>query len=1040
MLNLLIKTALVRRIVTIVIALILVIVGFYSLNDLPVDVFPDLNKPTITIVTEAHGKAPEEVETLVTTPIEQQLNGLPKLESIRSSSGVGISIIYVQFEWGADIYLARQLVSEKLNLAKDQLPEDAQPTMGPISSLMGQIQQIAIYPTSEEVSPLEMRSIAEWVVRPRLLSIPGVAQVIPMGGGLKQYQILISAEKLNLKGLTIEDLDHTLKKISQNTTGGYLDQGEQELLVRNIGVVTSLDDIKNTVVGIHLGKVILLGDIAEVKIDAAIKRGDSSYNGKPSVVLVIQKQPGTDTIKITKSIDDAINSLKPNLPPGMAITTDVFKQSNFIEASIKGIKGKLLLGSFLVFIVLFLFLANLKMSLITLSAIPLSFLMTFIIFKLFGLTINTMTLGGLAIAIGELVDDSIVDVENIYRRLRENATSLNPRKKLSVIFDASSEIRNSIVIATMIICLVFIPLLNLTGIEGRLFTPLAISYLTALVSSLLVSLTVTPVLCYFLLGTSNLETHSETKFVIWLKNLDKFFLNKILDKPKLLLGSTFILFIFSICLIPFMGKNFLPEFNEGTALVTVGAKPGVSLSKANSVGLSAEKIILEIPEVQSVSRRTGRAEKDEHAMGLNVSEIDVDFKKDIKRSREEILNDIRVRLSALEGMNISVGQPIAHLIDHMSSGVAAQIAIKIYGQDLQELRESAISVRESIKNVKGLVDLKVEQQGLIPQLKIHIMRDLAAKFGLSVGEVTSLLEGALNGDIIAQVIEGQKFYDVFYKFDEQSRKDIESIQNTVLKILPDGIKVRVGDIADVYEAQGPNEINRDNGLRRIVVSANVSGRDLISTVEEIKSTISKEVSFPVGSYPTYGGQFEAQKSASKNIVFFGFFSIFGIALLLYSHFKSKMIVAQIMLTIPFSFIGGLILLFTIDRTITIASMVGFITLCGIACRNGIMMISHYLHIMKYENEEFSKSMIIRGSLERLVPVLMTATVAALALMPLVFAKGQTGSEILHPVAVVIVGGLFSSTLLDILVTPAVFYLFGKKSAYKYINLKKEDEL
>jgi CzcA family heavy metal efflux pump len=1040
MLNLLIKTALLRRLMTLVIALTLIIVGLYSLNDLPVDVFPDLNKPTITIVTEAHGKAPEEVETLVTTPIELQLNGLPKLESIRSSSGVGISIIYVQFEWGADIFLARQLVSEKLNLAKDQLPDDIQPIMGPISSLMGQIQQIAIYPTEENISPLEMRSIAEWVVRPRLLSIPGVAQVIPMGGGLKQYQILVSAEKLNLKGLTVEDLDHTLKKISQNTTGGYLNQGDQELLVRNIGVVTSIEDIQNTVVGIHLGKSIVLGDIAEVKIDAATKRGDSGYNGKPSVVMVIQKQPGTDTVKITKSIEEAINVLRPNLPKGMAISTDVFKQSNFIEASIKGIKGKLLLGSILVFIVLFVFLANLKMSLITLAAIPLSFLMTFIIFKIFGLTINTMTLGGLAIAIGELVDDSIVDVENIFRRLRENSVSANPRKKLKVIFDASSEIRNSIVIATMIICLVFIPLLNLTGIEGRLFTPLAISYLTALVSSLLVSLTVTPVLCYFLLGKSQLEEHPETKFVIWLKNLDKNVLDKVLDKPKLLLICVGILFIASLSLIPFMGKNFLPEFNEGTALVTVGAKPGISLTKANSVGEKAERIILEVPEVKSVSRRTGRAEKDEHAMGLNVSEIDVDFKKDITRSREDILNDIRNRLSVLEGMNISVGQPIAHLIDHMSSGVAAQIAIKIFGQDLQELRESAISVRESIKDVKGLVDLKVEQQGLIPQLKIHILRDLASEYGLSVGEITSLLEAALNGDIIAQVVEGQKFYDVFFKFDDQSRKDIESIQNTILKILPDGRKVRVSDVADVFETQGPNEINRDNGLRRIVVSANVSGRDLISTVEEIKQKVAKDVKFPIGTYPTYGGQFEAQKSASKNILFFGIFSILGIALLLYSHFKSKMIVAQIMLTIPFAFIGGLILLFIVDRTITIASMVGFITLCGIACRNGIMMISHYLHIMKYENEVFSKEMIIRGSLERLVPVLMTATVASLALMPLVFAKGQTGSEILHPVAVVIVGGLFSSTLLDILVTPVVFYLFGEKSALSYINQKNEEEL
>lgn len=1040
MLNSLIKSALNRRLVTLSLALVLIFFGVFSFNKLPVDVFPDLNKPTVTIVTESHGKAPEEVETLVTIPIESQLNGLPGLESIRSTSGVGLSIIYVQFEWGTDIFRSRQLVAEKLSLAKDQLPNDIQPVMGPIASLMGQIQQIAIYPTDDKISPLELRTIAEWIIRPRLLTIQGVAQVIPMGGGLKQYQIFISAEKLNLRGLTIEDLDHSLRKISQNTTGGYLPKSDQELLVRNIGVVTSIEDINNTVVGMHFGKPVLLRDVASVKIDAANKRGDSSYNTKPSVVMVIQKQPGTDTIKITKEIEEAIEAIKPTLPEGVGITTDVFKQSSFIEASIQGIKGKLLLGTILVFLVLFIFLANLKMSLITLTAIPLSFLITFIVFKIFGLTINTMTLGGLAIAIGELVDDSIVDVENIFRRLRENKNLEKPKQALRVIFEASCEVRNSIVIATLIICLVFIPLLNLSGLEGRLFTPLAISYLTALIASLVVSLTVTPVLCYFLLSKSSLKEHKETKLVLNLKKIDSKLLGIFLNKPKPLFIVVFLFFILALSLIPQMGKNFLPEFNEGTALVTIGAKPGINLDKANEIGLKSEKLILEVPEVKSVSRRTGRAEKDEHAMGLHVSEIDVDFKKDSKKAREEILNDIRQKLSVLEGMNVSVGQPIAHLIDHMVSGVSAQIVIKIYGQDLQELRETAIQVKDSIKDIKGLVDLRVEQQGLIPQLKIHVLRDLASKYGLSAGEVTSMLEGALNGDIIAQVIEGQKFFDVFFRYDDQSRTSIENIQNTILKIMPDGRKVKVSDVADVYETQGPNEINRDNGLRRIVVSSNVSGRDLVSSVEEIKKVVKEQVKFPTGTYPIYGGQFESQKSASRNIFLFGALSIFAIAFLLYSHFKSKAIVAQIMLTIPFAFIGGIVLLYVVDKNITIASMIGFVTLCGIACRNGIMMISHYLHLMKYEQEEFSQKMIIRGSLERLVPVLMTATVASLALMPLVFAKGQTGSEILHPVAVVIVGGLASSTLLDILVTPTVFYLFGKKSALKYINQQNEEKL
>ncbi|MFN3696714.1 MAG: efflux RND transporter permease subunit [Pseudobdellovibrio sp.] len=1039
MLNILIKFSLTKRLLTLGISAVLIFLGLSSFYSLPVDVFPDLSKPTVTIVTEAHGKAPEEVETLITIPIESQLNGLPRLSSIRSTSGVGLSIIYVQFEWGTDIYLSRQLINEKLILAKDQLPEDIQPAMGPISSLMGQIQQIAIYPESNQIDPMYIRTIAEWVVRPRLLTIPGVAQVIAMGGGLKQYQILISSEKLNTRSINLEDLNERLSQISQNTTGGYLTRGENELLIRNIGTVSTIEDIENTVIGHHFGKPVLLKEIAEVKIDSAIKRGDSSYNGKPSVVLVIQKQPGTDTVKITKDIEAAIESIKSSLPQGIGITTDVFKQSNFIEASIDGVKNKLIFGTILVFIVLFAFLANLRMSLITLTAIPLSFLMTFIVFKLFGLTVNTMTLGGLAIAIGELVDDSIVDVENIFRRLRENRFLKKPKSILKVIFDASSEVRNSIVIATLIICFVFVPLLNLSGIEGRLFTPLAISYLTALLASLLVSLTVTPVLCYYLLGKAMLTQHADTALVATLKKWDRKILNKALDRPKVLISLVVVLFVMSMMLVPMMGKNFLPEFNEGTALITVGAKPGISLDKANSIGLQAEQLIMEIPEVKSVSRRTGRAEKDEHAMGLHVSEIDVDFKKDSQRNRDQILNEIRNKLSVLEGMNISVGQPIAHLIDHMVSGVAAQIAIKIYGQDLSELRKSANQVRDAIKDISGVVDLKVEDQGLIPQLKIYVLREEASQYGLSSGDITSILEKALNGERVAQVIDGQKFFDIIYRFDDMSRSNIEMIKNIVLKIMPNGQRVRVSDVADVYETQGPNEVNRDNGMRRVVVSTNVSGRDLVSTVNEIKQKISQSVNFSIGTYPVYGGQFQSHESATQKIFSLGLLSIIAIALLLYSHFKSKMIVAQIMLTIPFAFIGGLVMLFVINRSLTIASMIGFVTLCGIACRNGIMMISHYLHLMKYENEAFSKEMIIRGSLERLVPVIMTAIVASTALLPLVFSKGQTGSEILQPVAVVIVGGLISSTILDILITPIIFYRYGKNSALKYINNKKTTE-
>lgn len=1039
MLNSIIRLALTHRLFVIAMAALIVVYGSITLNNLPIDVFPDLTKPTITVMTEGHGRAPEEVETLITLPLESTLNGLPGLERVRSTSGIGLSVIYLEFDWNSDLYRSRQLVAEKLQLAKDRLPKDTQPMMGPIASLMGQIQQIALSTTDESISPIELRTIAEWDIRPRLMAIPGIAQVIAIGGGLKQYQILVSAEKLNARQITLEQLDAALVKISQNTTGGFLDLGRQELLIRNIGAVSSIEDIQKTVVGLHFGRPVLVEDIAEVKIGARVKRGDGSYLGKPAVVIAIQKQPGADTVDMTEAIDQAMAELRITLPKSIVINTDVFKQANFIENSISGIISKLKLGTVLVFVVLLIFLANFRMSVITLTAIPLSFFITFIVFKLFGLSVNTMTLGGLAIAIGELVDDSIVDVENIHRRLRENHLSGAPKNFLRVIYDASSEIRNSIVLATVIIALVFLPLFNLTGLEGRLFTPLAIAYLSALIGSLVVSLTVTPVLSSYMLmsfGKKQASDHGDTAFVRKLKSWDQKALFKVIDRPKVVIGATAALLIFSLLLLPFMGRDFLPQFNEGTAMIAVFSPPGVSLNESNRIGLLAEQKIMEVPEIKSVSRRTGRAEQDEHAMGVNVSEIDVDFKPEAERSREEILDDIRSRVGTIPGIGINVGQPISHLIDHTLSGVSAQIAIKIFGQDLATLRGKAAEVQTALSEVEGLVDLRVEQQGLIPQLKIHVMRDEAAKFGLSTGEVTELLESALNGHIVAQVLEEQKFFDLFYRFDEKSKASAEQMGETIIKTMPDGRRVRLGDIADIYETEGPNEISRENGQRRIIISVNASGRDLGSLIEEIQTKIQSQVELPQGYYVVYGGQFQAQEEAGRRIFTFGLIALIGMALILYSHFKSKMIAAQVMLTIPFAFIGGILLLFLTDRSITVASLVGFITLCGIASRNGIMMISHYLHLMKFEGESFSKEMIIRGSLERLVPVLMTATVASLALLPLVFAKGQPGSEILHPVAVVIVGGLISSTLLDVLVTPTIFFNFGKKAALKSIQEKQ----
>ncbi|UOF01904.1 efflux RND transporter permease subunit [Bdellovibrio reynosensis] len=1040
MLNSIIRFALNHRLLVISFSALLIVYGAITLKSLPIDVFPDLTKPTITIMTEGHGRAPEEVETLITLPLENSLNGIPGLERVRSTSGIGLSVIYLEFGWKADLYRSRQLVAEKLQLAREYLPKDTQPVMAPIASLMGQIQQIAISTTNESISPIELRTLAEWTVRPRLMAIPGVAQVISIGGGLKQYQISISAEKLNQYQITLEQLDTSLEKISQNTTGGFLDKDRQELLVRNIGAVSSIEDIQQTVVGLHFGRPILVKDIAQVQEGARTKRGDGSYLGKPAVIMVVQKQPGADTVSVTRSVDQAIAEMKSGFPKDVLINTNVFKQSHFIENAISGIIGKLKFGTVLVFIVLLVFLANLRMSLITLTAIPLSFFITFIVFKIMGLSVNTMTLGGLAIAIGELVDDSIVDVENIYRRFRENKLLKNPKSVLKVVFEASSEVRNSIVLATVIIALVFLPLLNLTGLEGRLFTPLAISYLTALLASLLVSLTITPVLSSYLLKTrdANKEAQHDTKLVAKLKAWDEKALKAVLDHPKKVLGGTALAFLISLSLVPFMGKDFLPQFNEGTAMIAVFAPPGISLKTSNEIGLAAERKIMEVPEIKSVSRRTGRAEQDEHAMGVNVSEIDVDFKSDSKRSREEILDDIRTRVGTIPGVGINVGQPISHLIDHMVSGVSAQIAIKIFGEELETLRGKAADVKLAIAPVAGLVDLRVEQQGLIPQLKIHVLREEAAHLGISSGEITELLESAFNGHVISQVLEGQKFFDLFYRFDESSRTSMDKMGNTIIKVMPDGRKVRLSEVADIYETEGPNEISRENGQRRIIISANVSGRDLGSVVADIQKNINAKVQFPQGYYVVYGGQFQAQKEASARILLFGAISILGIALILYSNFHSKMITAQIMLTIPFAFIGGIILLFFTDRSFTVASLVGFITLCGIASRNGIMMISHYLHLIKYEGESFSKEMVIRGSLERLIPVLMTATVASLALLPLVFAKGEPGSEILHPVAIVIVGGLISSTLLDIIVTPTVFYNFGKKAALKSIEDKNKE--
>lgn len=1028
-----IQFSLKNRLFVLAIATLVLVYGGWVIVNLPVDVFPDLNRPTVTIMAEAGGLAPEEVEVLVTLPIEVTVNGTPGLERVRSSSGVGLSVIYLEFDWGTDIYRNRQLVAEKLALVKEQLPKNVTPIMGPISSIMGEFQLVGLTSEDPSVTPMDLRSIADWVIRPRLLSIPGIAQVIPIGGQVKQYQILLSSNALRDRNISLEEVQHNLSHLSQNTTGGFINLSNKEYLIQNVGRVKSLEEVEESVVGSTMGRPVKAKEVANVKLGPRIKRGDASINAAPAVILSVQKQPGASTIDLTRTIAKSLDEIQPSLPKGVKINRQLFKQADFIEHAIHNVQEALRDGAILVTIVLFLFLLNFRTTAITLTAIPLSFVITAIVFRWFGLNINTMTLGGLAVAIGELVDDAIVDVENVFRRLRENKQLGNRRSAFRVIFEASSEVRNSIVFATVIVVLVFIPLFSLGGLEGRFFAPLGVGYVVSLVASLVVSLTVTPALCSYLLPNMKAMAHEKEGFLVrFLKRWDEKILRYALKQPKTVIGSVLALFLVSVALIPFMGKEFLPKFNEGTAVISVILPPGVSLDHSNNVGTKAEQIILEVPEVKSVSRRTGRAELDEHAEGVHNGEADVDFKEK-GRPRDIVLEDIRQRLQkAIPGAFINFGQPISHRLDHLLSGVKAQIAIKIFGQELDTLRSSAAQVHSAIKDVKGLVDLQIEQQVLIPKIKIQFLRDEAIKYNIVVGELATQLEMALEGEVTAQVLEGQRIFDVFMRLDDDSRGDIERIKSIVIKTMPDGRRITLDQVADVYPTTGPNMVNRENMQRRIVVQANTSGRDLNSVITEIRERVSKSVKLSDGYYISYGGQFESQQKASRMMLFLGALSILGVFLVLYGHFRSGFIAIQIMLNIPMALIGSVIAIFLSDRILSVASMVAFVTLCGIASRNGIMMISHYLHLMIHEKEKFGEEMVVRGSLERLVPVLMTALTAMLALVPLILAKGQPGKEILHPVAVVIFGGLFSSTLLDMWVTPAVFFKFGRRSAEAHV--------
>lgn len=1040
MLNALIRLSLQHRLTVGIFALAISIYGAWLLPSLPVDVFPNLNRPTVTVLTEAHGLAPEEVETLVTLPVESVLNGTPGVLRVRSSSGIGISIVYVEFDWGTEIFKNRQLIAERLQLLQGRLPSGMQPIMGAVTSIMGEIQFVGVTSPEGKVAPMELRTLADWSLRPRLMTIPGISQVVVMGGEVKQYQILVSSEKLQKRSTSLEDLKHALTEISENTTGGFIDISDKEYLIRPIGRVASIEDIENSLVGMHFGKPVLVRDVAEVRVGAKAKRGEGSINAKHSVIMTIQKQPSASTTDLTNAIDRELAEMEKALPEGVKLETDLFKQSHFIKAAIGNVEEALRDGVIMVAIILFLFLMNFRTTSITLVAIPLSLLVTVIVFHLMGLTINTMTLGGLAIAIGELVDDAIVDVENVFRRLRQNRANGSPKGYLRVIYEASSEVRNSIVLSTVIVVLVFVPLSVLGGIEGRLFVPLGVAYIISILASLGVSLTVTPILCSYLLPNSKaVDEEKDGHLVRFLKRQAMRVLDWTLPSPYLVLGGAAVLLLGALALLPLMGRNFLPDFNEGTATIGVAAAPGISLAASDKLGIKVEEAILSVPEVKSTVRRTGRAEMDEHAEGVHWSEIDVDFKSEKGRPRSIVLQEIRERIEKAGDVYVNLGQPISHRLDHLLSGVRAQIAVKVFGPDLGELRRFGGEIFEVLKGIKGVVDLQTEPLVLIPQLKIAIDREASSGFGLRSGTLAEDLEIALNGETVTQFLENQRMHDVFLRLDDPSRETPEKIGSTLIKVLPTGQGIKLSDVSSIYQGTGPNMINREDMQRRIVISANTHGRDLGSAVEEIQRKISEKVKLPEGYFLKLGGQFESQQAASKRILWLGIISLIGILFVLYIHFRSVALSLQVMLNVPLALIGSIIAIYLTERTLSVATLVAFITLCGIATRNGILLISHYLHLMKEEGESFDRKMVVRGSLERLVPVLMTASTAALALVPLLLSKGDPGKEILYPVAVVIVGGLISSTLLDLIVTPTVFLKFGKKAVVKYMNQQQSND-
>ncbi|MFZ2972876.1 MAG: efflux RND transporter permease subunit [Ferribacterium limneticum] len=1032
MFDFIINASLKQRLIVLGVSLLLVIYGALTVRKMPVDVFPDLNKPMVTLMTEAGGMAPEEVEQLITFPVESAMNGMPGVTRVRSVSGIGLSVVYVEFEWGSEIYRNRQQIAERLNLVREQLPQGIVPQMGPISSIMGEILLIALPADPEKASPMQVREYADWVMRPRLLTIPGVAQVIPIGGQVKQYRVEPDLARLQAVGVTLSELESALKNFGGNTAGGFVDAGGREYLIRNIGRTTRLVDLQNQPVATRNGQPILLRQVASVTFAAGVKRGDASFKGKPAVILSVQKQPTADSVELTRAVEQALAEMSKSLPQGVDTPQFLFKQANFIEASVNNVEEALRDGAIMVAVILFLFLANFRTTFISLTAIPVSLLVTALVFSYFGLSINTMTLGGLAIAIGELVDDAVVDVENVLRRLRENRSLPNPRSALEVIAAASKEVRSGVVYATLIVVLVFIPLFALPGIEGRLFTPLGVAYIVSILASMAVAMTITPVLCYYLLPKMKHIDHGDSALVRKLKAWDERLLNWSFDRARALLIGAVAVVVIALASIPFFAKSFLPPFNEGTLTVNVVLNPGSSLVESNQIGTQAENILLAVPEVTEVGRRTGRAELDEHAEGVHYSEIEVDLKAS-ERDREAIIADIRQRLANLPAV-VNVGQPISHRLDHLLSGVRAQIALKIFGDDLDTLRGLAGDIKERLAKIPGITDLQIEKQVLIPQYKIHLDYDAAARYGVASGELLQRLEQLLAGERIGQVIEGNRRFDLTLRLPEEARGE-RGLENLLIETSTGRVPLSL--LARIEDGEGPNQIGRENTRRRIVVSANTDGSDMSRIIADIRAEIDKKP-MPEGYFPLLEGQFQAQEQAAKLIALLAVVSLTMIYLVLYSRYRSAVLTTIIMGNVPLALVGSVVALWISGQPLSVAALVGFITLTGIATRNGILKISHYINLCAFEGEVFGRKMIVRGSLERLTPVLMTALVAAFALTPLMLSADAPGKEILHPVAVVIFGGLISSTLLDTLLTPVMFWLFGEKPLQRLLAEKAQE--